>query len=289
MANVIDLSGVTIEQILVVVLILLVAVFLAKAASALIRRYLDDRISKNWSKGLARIIQYVILGIGLYIGFYEIFRVSVSAMLASLGIVGLAIAFASQQVIQNAISGILISVTRPIRLEDWVEVGGTPDTGVGRVKDITLLTTVLRDGDGRISYIPNSMILTTKVINYTKSGFVALRVRLTVMSPIDFGRLKQIVIEVTDEDPLILPNVTEEERSAVAKIIEIPNIRAMFEHKHDMSALNPKVTISDISETKVEVVVKFWIREINLKDEITSGFLDKLGTRLENEGIRLIE
>jgi small-conductance mechanosensitive channel len=289
MANVIDLSGVTIEQILVVVLILLVAVFLAKAASALIRRYLDDRISKNWSKGLARIIQYVILGIGLYIGFYEIFRVSVSAMLASLGIVGLAIAFASQQVIQNAISGILISVTRPIRLEDWVEVGGTPDTGVGRVKDITLLTTVLRDGDGRISYIPNSMILTTKVINYTKSGFVALRVRLTVMSPIDFGRLKQIVIEVTDEDPLILPNVTEEERSAVAKIIEIPNIRAMFEHKHDMSALNPKVTISDISETKVEVVVKFWIREINLKDEITSGFLDKLGMRLENEGIRLIE
>jgi small-conductance mechanosensitive channel len=289
MANVIDLSGVTIEQILVVVLILLVAVFLAKAASALIRRYLDDRISKNWSKGLARIIQYVILGIGLYIGFYEIFRVSVSAMLASLGIVGLAIAFASQQVIQNAISGILISVTRPIRLEDWVEVGGTPDTGVGRVKDITLLTTVLRDGDGRISYIPNSMILTTKVINYTKSGFVALRVRLTVMSPIDFGRLKQIVLEVTDEDPLILPNVTEEERSAVAKIIEIPNIRAMFEHKHDMSALNPKVTISDISETKVEVVVKFWIREINLKDEITSGFLNKLGTRLENEGIRLIE
>jgi hypothetical protein len=109
------------------------------------------------------------------------------------------------------------------------------------------------------------------------------------MSPIDFGRLKQIVIEVTDEDPLILPNVTEEERSAVAKIIEIPNIRAMFEHKHDMSALNPKVTISDISETKVEVVVKFWIREINLKDEITSGFLDKLGMRLENEGIRLIE
>jgi small-conductance mechanosensitive channel len=289
MANVIDLSGVTIEQILVVVLILLVAVFLAKAASALIRRYLDDRISKNWSKGLARIIQYVILGIGLYIGFYEIFRVSVSAMLASLGIVGLAIAFASQQVIQNAISGILISITRPIRLEDWVEVGGTPDTGVGRVKDITLLTTVLRDGDGRISYIPNSMILATKVINYTKSGFVALRVRLTVMSPIDFGRLKQIVLEVADEDPLILPNVTEEERSAVVKIIEIPNIRAMFEHKHDMSALNPKVTISDISEKKVEVVVKFWIREINLKDEITSGFLDKLGTRLENEGIRLVE
>lgn len=289
MADVIDLSGVTIEQILVVVLILLIAVFLAKAANALIRRYLDDRISKNWSKGLARIIQYAILGIGLYIGFYEIFRVSVSALLASLGIVGLAIAFASQQVIQNAISGILISTTRPIRLEDWVEVGGTPDTGVGRVKDITLLTTVLRDGDGRISYIPNSMILTTKVINYTKSGFVALRVRLTVVSPIDFGRLKQIVLDVADEDPLILPNVTEEERSAVAKIIEIPNIRAMFEHKHDMSALNPRVMISDISETKVEVVVKFWIREISLKDEIISGFLSKLRTRLENEGIRLIE
>lgn len=150
MADVI-LGDVSIEQVLIVVFVLLLTVILAKAASALIRRYLDDRISKYASKGIARIVQYAILAVGFYIGFYVIFQVSISALLASLGIVGLAVAFASQAVIQNAISGILISITRPIRLEDWVELGGLPDTGIGRVKDITLLTTVLRDTNGRVS------------------------------------------------------------------------------------------------------------------------------------------
>jgi small conductance mechanosensitive channel len=289
MADEIIIGNFTFGQVLVFVFILLITVLLAKAANALIRRYLDDKVSRNLSKGVARTVQYVILGIGLYVGFYQIFRFSVSALLASLGILGLAVAFASQQVIQNAIAGILISITRPIRLEDWVEVGGVPDTGIGRVKDITLLTTVLRDTDGRISYIPNSMILTMKVINYTRSGFVAVRVNLTIPSTSDFNRLRETVLKVVDEDPLIMPNVTEEEKSAVAKLFEVPSIRVMFEHKHDMSALDPRVTITDISESEVEVMVKFWIREIYRKDEIISGFLSKLGVRLGKEGTKLIE
>jgi small-conductance mechanosensitive channel len=289
MADEIIIGNITLGQVLIFVFILLVTVLLAKAANALLRRYLDDKVSRNWSKGVARMVQYVILGIGLYIGFDQIFRFSVSALLASLGILGLAVAFASQQVIQNAIAGILISITRPIRLEDWVEVGGLPDTGIGRVKDITLLTTVLRDMDGRISYIPNSMILTMKVINYTRSGFVAVHVDLTIPSTSDFNRLKSIVLEVADDDPLIMPNVAEEEKSAVSKLFEVPSVRVMFEHKHDMNVLNPKVTITDISESKVKVTIKFWIREISKRDEIISGFLSKLGARLEKEGIKLVE
>lgn len=287
MADVI-LGDVSIEQVLIVVFVLLLTVILAKAASALIRRYLDDRISKYASKGIARIVQYAILAVGFYIGFYVIFQVSISALLASLGIVGLAVAFASQAVIQNAISGILISITRPIRLEDWVELGGLPDTGIGRVKDITLLTTVLRDTNGRVSYVPNSMILTSKVINYTRSGFVALSVDLSIQSTSDFQKLKEIVLKVADEDPLIMPKVDGDERSAIAKLLEVPAFKSMFEHRHDMSALDPKVVISDISESRVDVKVKFWIREINRKEEIISGFLKELGSRLDREGVKLL-
>lgn len=208
--------------------------------------------------------------------------------MSSLGIVGLAVAFASQAVIQNAISGILISITRPIRLEDWVEVGGLPATGVGRVKDITLLMTVLRDTDGRLSYVPNSMILTSKVINYTRSGFVAVSVDLAISSTSEYEKPKEIVLRVADEDPLIIPNAAGEERSAIAKLFQAPSIRSMFGHRHDMSALDPKVTIADISESKVDVRVKFWIREIQRKDEIVSGFLAELGSRLEREGVRIL-
>ncbi|MDD1773315.1 MAG: mechanosensitive ion channel family protein [Methanomassiliicoccales archaeon] len=289
MADEIIIGEFTLGQILAFVFIILITLILAKAANALLRRYLDDRVSRNWSKGVARIAQYVILGLGLYIGFDQVFRFSLSALLASLGILGLAVAFASQQVIQNAIAGILISITRPIRLEDWVEIGGIPDTGIGRVKDITLLTTVLRDTDGRMSFVPNSMILTTKVINYTRSGFVAVHTNLTIPSISDFNKLQELVIEVADEDPLIMPNVAGEEKSAIAKLFETRSIRVVFEHKHDPSALDPKVTITSVSESKVEVMVRFWIREISKKDEIISGFLREVCSRLEKEGVMLVD
>jgi hypothetical protein len=83
----------------------------------------------------------------------------------SLGVASIAIAFASQQIIQNAISGLLIAIIKPIQLEDWVEVGPIPLTNISRVKDITLMNTVLKEVDGRIITVPNSQIINGKVIN----------------------------------------------------------------------------------------------------------------------------
>lgn len=132
------------------------------------------------------------------------------------------------------------------------------------------------------------MILTSKVINYTRSGFVALSVDLSIQSTSDFQKLKEIVLKVADEDPLIMPKVDGDERSAIAKLLEVPAFKSMFEHRHDMSALDPQVVISDISESRVDVKVKFWIREINRKEEIISGFLKELGSRLDREGVKLL-
>ena len=184
-------------------------------------------------------------------------------LIISLGLVGVAIAFASQQIISNLLSGLLISFTRPIQLEDWVEVGLAPSTGVCRVKDINLMATVLRDIEGRIIVVPNSQIVNGKVINYTQAGFVAIPFDLWFDSSSSIDAVRRMVNEEAKRDPRILPDVDEEERRVVLRIFERPAIRGLFGGAADLTALNPQVNILDLRDGKVKVNVRVWIREIN--------------------------
>jgi len=59
------------------------------------------------------------------------------------------VAFSSRQIIQNVIAGILITINRPTRLEVWVIISGRPETGLSRVQDTSLTTTILQELDGR--------------------------------------------------------------------------------------------------------------------------------------------
>ncbi|MEM2979347.1 MAG: mechanosensitive ion channel, partial [Methanomassiliicoccales archaeon] len=143
------IGSITILDLVMFIIVLLLMVVVAKSTYALLRRFLDVRITKKRSKMIAKIVQYSLIAVGLYLGFWEVLKLDISALLVSLGVIGIAIALASQQVIQNAFAGILISFTKPLEVEDWVEVGGMPATGLCRVKDINLINTVMRDLDGR--------------------------------------------------------------------------------------------------------------------------------------------
>jgi small-conductance mechanosensitive channel len=230
---------------------------------------------------------YTIVGAAVLIGFSQVLMMDFSGLVISLGLVGVAIAFASQQIISNLLSGLLISVLRPIQLEDWVEVGLSPTTGVCRVKDINLMTTVLRDVDGRIIVVPNSEIVNGKVINYSQAGFVAVGIDLWFDSSCPIDAVRRIVYEEAHRDPRILPDVDEEERRVVLKIFERPAIRNLFGVTANLSALDPKVSILDLRESKVRVSIRVWIREINKRDEILSGFLEVLKDRFGGESISL--
>ena len=216
------IGNVTAIMLILFALILALGALLGKVASILIRKYLDDKVGLRLSKSVARTAWYAIIGTALVIGFGMALQLQLSGLIISLGLVGVAIAFASQQIVQNMLAGLIISINRPIQLEDWVDVGMTPTTGVSRVKDITLMTTVLRDVDGRIAIIPNSQIINGKVVNYTRAGFVAVVVPLWIAPVSDLERIRKIVLEEADIHPRILPTVTEEEKKAVIKLFERP-------------------------------------------------------------------
>ncbi len=279
--------GLSVTDLIGFIIVVLATIVLAKGTNMLTRRLLDSRISRTQSKAAARLLQYMVLALGLYLGFWEVLGLDMTALLASLGILGIGVALASQQVLMNAFSGILMSFTKPVKIDEWVEVSGVPVTGIGKVKDINLMNTVIKDLDGRILYVPNSVMVNNKVINYSRAGIVAVRVSVWLRSLKDFEGIKNAVLDVADKDPLILPNVGEEERKKVTKTFELKSVSRYLEKKVDLSQFAPSVIIKGVQREKVEVDIKIWIRDISRKDEIVTGFLDSLQLRFAKEGIEL--
>lgn len=93
------------------------------------------------------------------------FGVNITALLATLGIGGLAISLATQDSLSNMVSGILLMVDQPFRIGDRIEIQGL--NAWGEVMDIGLRSTRIRMGDNRMVIIPNSNISRNFVINYS--------------------------------------------------------------------------------------------------------------------------
>ncbi|CAG0948485.1 MAG: mechanosensitive ion channel [Candidatus Methanoperedens sp.] len=278
------IGNVTLENFLIFLFIFLLTVIIANISYALMRRLLDDKLSLGNSKLIARIIEYAFYTLGFYYGVLYVLKMDLSALIASLGIFTIALAFGAQQIIQNFIAGVLISILRPIELDDWVEIS---DTGISNIKEIKLTRTVLRNRNGKLFFVPNSVLVSTIIINYTKSGFVEIPVPLSISYSCDFEKVKNIVKEVAQGHPKILPNVSRREKDIISKLFELSNFKILFKDKMDMRMFEPGVLISDISDSKITLSLRIWIREIDKKDEIVSEFLEKLMTKFKVEKIEL--
>jgi len=107
-------EDVTVGDLLAFILVIVFTVLLGHLAYALIRRSLQDWMSKSSARAFARLMEYAIIILGLYFAFWQVPGMDVTGVLVSLGIVGIALAFVSQQIVQNAFAGILFTVSRPL-------------------------------------------------------------------------------------------------------------------------------------------------------------------------------
>ena len=280
-------KNVTIEQYFIFLFVFSLTLLAGYFVYSTVRSLLEKKVSQKYSKFAARILQYIVFGLGMYFGLYKVLKLDLTALAASMGIITVAIAFSSQQLVQNIIAGILISIKRPIWYEDWVEIG---NSGVSKVKDIVLTQTILRSIDGRIIYLPNSMLLSSSIINYTKAGFVEVPVTIAILlnKQNKIEEIRNLIFEVLEGCPPILPNVSKEEMPFVQKVLQMPSIKNLFNNDAIKSTFTPKIYITDITLPKVTLSVRFWIREVHQKNQIVSDFLTALIKKLNDEGIEAL-
>ena len=94
--------------------------------------------------------------------------ISIAPILAAAGVAGVAIGFGAQNLVKDYFTGFFLLLEDQIRHGENVEVGGKK----GVVEEVTLRHVKLRDGDGTVHYIPNSII--TTVSNHSRDHSYAV-------------------------------------------------------------------------------------------------------------------
>ncbi len=184
------------QSIAVFLIITVATIVIAILLSNLVRKFLDSRsVGMGTSIMASKALRYIIIAVGLYYGLSVVLRLDFTALIASLGIITLIIAFSTQQVLQNFIAGVIISLEKPMELEDIVEI--LPDTGICKVKAINIMNSVFRKEDGKLLYIPNLTLLNSKIINYYyPSPEMAVLVQVGVHYGSDLEKVERVTIEV---------------------------------------------------------------------------------------------
>ena len=142
------------------------------------------------------------VGLALLVSL-SIAGVEVGAALAAIGLVGLALAFALQNILENQISGVLILLRKPFVRGDLILTNGYE----GYVEDIDLRVTTLREHDGLTTMIPNAHVLTNSLTNFTRRGTRRTTVTIGIDYRDDHDRAREVLrdavvgVEGVLEDP----------------------------------------------------------------------------------------
>lgn len=230
-------------------------------------------------------IQYIILSIGIGYGILGVLKLDLTALAASLGLVGIAIAFSSQQQIQNFVAGLMIALDRRIQLEDWIEITNDPLNKPSRVVDVTLTRTLLRDVNGRMTVVPNSILITNRVVNYTQSGFVEVVVPFPSPTGADRRKVSEVILNVLEDHPKVLPNVQGAELVATQRELNITRLKRFQGDRTKLDSFAPRVLVQEVTNLRVVLSIRFWIREVQFRDAIVSEVLTSLLDGLKAEGI----
>jgi len=138
----------------------------------------------------ARVLLVTISGIMLL----SLYNVNVNALIAALGVGGLALSLAAQDSLSNVISGIMIMLDQPFRVGDRIEIQrlGT----WGDVVDIGLRSTRIRTRDNRLVIVPNNIISTDQVVNYTyPDPCYRIQIEMGIGYGQDIEKVRQIIID----------------------------------------------------------------------------------------------
>ncbi len=102
--------------------------------------------------------------------FSQTHEINILGLIASLGVGGIAIAFAAQRTLEQLLGGIVLYLDRPFLVDDYI---GLPDGTFGKVESIGLRSTKIRtSGKGTLMVVPNSYLTGINIENFTGAGKV---------------------------------------------------------------------------------------------------------------------
>lgn len=194
---------------LISLLVVSIAYFLAIMAGKGVRNILN-RFIKNTSlvRFIATItrISVLLMGVMIALQVLQLDR-AVTSLLTGVGILGLVLGFAFQDMAANFFSGVILVFKddRPFKVNDIVETQGA----MGVVREINLRESVIETFTGQWVFVPNKNLLQEHVINYSMCGKRRIDLTVGVSYGDDLEKVQKVAVEAVKTIPHVDPNKIE--------------------------------------------------------------------------------
>ena len=172
-----------------------------------------------------------------------------------LGALGVGIGLGLQNIVYNLVSGIILIFEKPMQIGDYIEVADKK----GRVQNIGIRSSKLITADGSEVIVPNGDILSSHMVNWTRSNNHR-RTQLT------------ITIEPASELQLAKDTINDELKGNKFVIHELPI----------------DILLNNLTEKSVELEINVWINSIYKEQEFRSEVLSTIYKRLSEKGIKMV-
>lgn len=198
-----------------IVLLLIGAVLTARFISWTAKR-ISSRIDANFQESdalvrsesakhrqaVASVISYLaiaLLAVMVVVQVTDILAIPVSSLVAPAAVLGAALGFGAQRVVQDLLSGFFIITERQYGFGDLVQLTlGSSNDAMGTVEEVTLRVTKLRTSEGEMYTIPNGQIM--KSLNLSKDWARAV-IDIPVPATADLAKVNTVLGEVCEAAP----------------------------------------------------------------------------------------
>lgn len=246
-----QLSQLTLEDWLWSGAILGTAFIVALGMRRVVQRLLRNASNPYVGTLLGRLTAFIVFSIGFVYALNRI-GVSIAPLLGIFGLLGLALAFAFQDILENFIAGILMSIRKPFESGDQVTTVGFS----GVVEDINLRTIDLRTFAGERVFIPNAMVWKEPIVNHTLLG----------------NRRTTIDIGVGYDADLELATTTIVDAASTVEGVS--------------SEPSPEAFVHAFGDSGIDIAVRFWHQpSISNEWRVRDGVAKAVKAALDREGI----
>lgn len=247
--------SISLGHVLVFCIGVVMAVWIARTLRALLREEVLPRMSlpRGVDNSVASLSYYVLLLLGLLAALSAAgFKIGQLAFL--FGALGVGIGLGLQDVVRNFVSGLILMFERPVKPGDAVDISGTS----GRVRTIGMRATTVRTFDGADVVVPNGMLLSDKVTNWT---LIDHNRRIDVDLGVGYGSDVTRVMQLLQEVTLGTSGIAREPA--------------------------PAVLFTGFGASSLDFAIRAWTHEFDDWSQIRSGLLARLHAALVEAGIEI--
>jgi len=184
--------------------IVIISMIAGKILSIYLMRALQDKMDRKQLSMLLKIMRYSFVFLVTVFFILPFMGLELSSLLVAGGVLGLILGIAGQSIVANLISGIFLTLERPIKIGDQVNI----DNNAGVIEDITFVSTIIRTFDGLYVRVPNDKVFLNNITNYAAN--VARRFEYVIGITYDSDADKAIgmIKGIIDDDPIAFKNPT---------------------------------------------------------------------------------